>query len=189
MIRKRKIINYYMKKQGFTKHDANKTADKTRPEFIEARTIYLTLFNDTKPTFADRTEHEKILRVYQVFSSIALFCYIIWLFLNGYLSRAQVADNFLLILLLINLAIISLLNEKITEKIHDKKINKLFQEDPEALKKLLRIEEIKREVFRAEYPEIKLVENRKQTTETINTPETRIKIFFSQVIEKLKSRK
>ena len=65
----------------------------------------------------------------------------------------------------------------------------MFQEDPEALKKLLRIEEIKREVFRAEYPEIKLVENRKQTTETINTPETRIKKFFSQVIEKLKSRK
>ncbi|MGX7203699.1 hypothetical protein [Enterococcus pingfangensis] len=162
MIRKRKIVKYYIKKQGLTKQEASKTANKTQPEFTEARNVYLSIFKETKPTFADRTEREKILRVYQVFSLIALLCYIFWLFLNGYLDRARVADNFLLIILLINLAVISILNEKISGKIHDQKLKKLFHEEPEALKKLMRVKTIKRDIFRAEHREIKLVEKRKE---------------------------
>ncbi|MBM7711775.1 hypothetical protein [Enterococcus xiangfangensis] len=162
MIRKRKIVHYYMKKQGFTKQEADKTADKTQPEFTEARNVYLSIFKETKPTFADRTEREKILRVYQVFSLIALFCYIIWLFLNGYLNHARVSDNFLLIILLINLAIVSILNEKISGRIHDRKLKNFFNDDPEALKKLIRVETIKRDIFRAEQREIKLVEASKE---------------------------
>ena len=84
MIRKRKIAKYYMKQQGFTKKEAYDTAIKTQPEFAEARNLYLALFNEAKPIFADRNEREKALRVYQVFSMIALICFVIWLFSNGY---------------------------------------------------------------------------------------------------------
>lgn len=162
MIRKRTIAKYYMKEQGFTKQEAYETAEKTQPELEAGRAVYLALFNDAKPTFADRTAREKVLRVYQVFSLIALFCYVFWLFNTGYLSHARVTDNFLLIALAINLAIISYWNEKTTETIHDRKTKALFKNDPEALKKLAQVEEIKRTIFRAEYRGISLVEERKK---------------------------
>ncbi|MGO2890975.1 hypothetical protein [Enterococcus devriesei] len=162
MIRKRKIAKYYMKEQGFTKREAYETAEKTQPEFEAGRAVYLALFNEAKPTFADRTGREKALRVYQVFSFIALLCYVVWLFNNGYLSHARVTDNFLLIALAINLALISYWNEKTTEKIHDRKTKALFKNDPEAIKKLAQVEEIKRTIFRAEHRGISLVEERKK---------------------------
>lgn len=162
MIRKRKIANYYMKEQGFTRQEAYETAEKTQPEFEAAHAVYLALFNDAKPTFADRTKSEKALSVYQVASLIALLGFIVWLFSKGHLSHAHVIDNFLLIALAINLALISYWNEKITEKIHARKTKEIFKNDPEAIKKLAQVEEIKRTIFRAEHRGISLVKERQK---------------------------
>lgn len=158
MIRKGKIAKYYINQQGFAKKEANETAKKTQPKFAEARNLYLALYHEAKPVFADRNEREKALRVYQVFSFIALICFVVWLFSNGYLVRSSVTDNFLLIALAINLATTSYFDEKVTERIHDRKTKLLLRHETEALRKLAEVEEIKRSIFRAEHRGLKLVE-------------------------------
>ena len=158
MIRKGKIAKYYINQQGFAKKEAYETAKKTQPKFAEARNLYLALYHEAKPVFADRNEREKALRVYQVFSFIALICFVVWLFSNGYLVRSSVTDNFLLIALAINLATTSYFDEKVTERIHDRKTKLLLRHETEALRKLAEVEEIKRSIFRAEHRGLKLVE-------------------------------
>lgn len=177
MIRKRKIAKYYMKQQGFTKKEAYDTALKTQPEFAEARNLYLALFYEAKPVFADRDEREKTLRVYQVFSVIALICFVIWLFSNGYLDGSSVTDNFLLIALVINVAITSYFDEKVTERIHERKIKELLRYRSEASKKLQQVEEIKRNIFRAEHRGLTLVEERKVEDEKNAEPQSKIITF------------
>lgn len=174
MIRKRKIAKYYMKEQGFAKKEAYETAKKTQPEFAEARNLYLALFYEAKPIFADRTEKEKALRVYQVFSVIALICFVIWLFSNGYLDGSSVTDNFLLIALVINVAITCYFDEKVTERIHERKIKDLLRYKSEAINKLKQVEEIKRNIFRAEHRGIALVEERKEEIEKNSEPQSKI---------------
>ncbi|MDU5335561.1 hypothetical protein [Enterococcus sp.] len=182
MIRKRKITKYYIKEQGFAKKEAQETAKKTQSEFAEARRLYLALFYEAKPVFADRNEKEKVLRVYQVFSFLALICFVIWLFSNGYLNGSNVTDNFLLIALVINFAIISYFDEKITERIHVRKTKELLRHEPDAIAKLAQVEEIKRNIFRAEHRGIKLVEEQKE--EAAKNPETSSKVI---TIEKIKA--
>lgn len=182
MIRKRKIAKYYINEQDFSKKEAYDTAKKTQPEFAEARKIYLELFEQAKPKFIDRTEREKVLRVYQVFSTIALICFVLWLFNNGYLNGSSVTDNFLLIALVINLATTSYFDEKVTERIHERKTKELLRHEPEAIRKLVQVEEIKRNISRAEHRGITLVEEKKEAAE--KTPEPESKII---TIEKLKA--
>jgi hypothetical protein len=174
MIRKRKIAKYYMKVQGFAKKEAYETAQKTQPEFAEARKLYLALYYEAKPVFADRSKKEKALRVYQVFSIIALICFVIWLFNNGYVNGSSVTDNFLLIALIINFAVTSYFDEKVTERIHERKTRELFRHDPEALYKLAQVEEIKRNIFRAEHRGIKLVEEHKEENEKQSENQSKI---------------
>ncbi|WP_413537843.1 hypothetical protein [Enterococcus malodoratus] len=186
MIRKRKIAKYYMKEQGFDKREAYEAAKKTQPEFAEARHLYLALFYEAKPVFADRNEKEKALRVYQVFSTIALLCFVIWLFSNGYLNKSSVTDNFLLIALVINLAITSYFDEKVTERIHDRKTKELLRYEPEALEKLAHVEQIKRNIFRAEHRGLKLVEENKE--EAKKNPEPPTKIVTMEKIKALRDK-
>jgi len=186
MIRKRKIAKYYMKVQGFAKKEARETAENTQPEFVEARNLYLALFYEAKPVFADRNRKEKALRVYQVFSFLALICFVAWLFNNGYLNGSSVTDNFLLIALMINLAITSYFDEKVTERIHEQKTRELLRYDREALGKLAQVEEIKRNIFRAEHRGIKLVEEQKEETE--KQSEVHSKIITIEKIKDLHNR-
>ncbi|MGM0166688.1 hypothetical protein IGI39_001650 [Enterococcus sp. AZ135] len=186
MIRKRKIAKYYMKVQGFAKKEARETAENTQPEFVEARNLYLALFYEAKPVFADRNRKEKALRVYQVFSFLALICFVAWLFNNGYLNGSSVTDNFLLIALMINLAITSYFDEKVTERIHEQKTRELLRYDREALDKLAQVEEIKRNIFRAEHRGIKLVEEQKEETE--KQSEVHSKIITIEKIKDLHNR-
>ncbi|WP_332580652.1 hypothetical protein [Enterococcus sp.] len=186
MIKKRNIEKYYIKERHFLKEEAHKTADKTFPEFKEARDIYLELFEETKPAFSDRTEREKILKVYQVFSVFALVCYIIWLFNQGYLQGSSVANNFLLIAVIINVGISSYFNEKVTERIHNKKTYELFKNDQQSLVKLARVEEIKRNIFRAEHRGISLVEERRKGEN--KEPEKSVRIQFQELAKKIKNR-
>lgn len=187
MIRKRKIAKYYMKEQGFSKKEAYETAKKTQPEFVQARNTYLALFNEAKPLFADRSRKEKALRVYQVFSTIALICFVLWLFNNGYINGSSVTDNFLLIGLVINLAIASYFDEKVTERIHIKKTTELLKHAPEAIDKLAQVEEIKRTIFRAEYRGIKLVQQQKKEASE-HPVEEQPKILSLEKIRALRSK-
>ncbi|MFC4771540.1 hypothetical protein [Enterococcus hermanniensis] len=184
MIKKRNIEKYYIKDQHFLKEEARKTADKTFPEFNEARDIYLKLFNETKPSFADRNDREKILKVYQVFSAIALFCYTIWLFNNGYLQGSSVTNNFLLIAVVINVGISSYFNEKVTERIHNQKIHELFKNDQPSLVKLARVEEIKRNIFRAEHRGLSLVEERREKEATTANNKKNFRLQFQELAKK-----
>lgn len=190
MIRKRKVAKYYMKAQGFAKKEAYETAKNTQPEFVEARNLYLALYHDAKPVFADRSEKEKALRVYQVFSVLALVCFVAWLFSNGYLNGSTVTDNFLLIALVINLAITSYFDEKVTERIHERKTRELLRHSPDALNKLAQVEEIKRNIFRAEHRGIKLVEEQKVEAEKLaeKQPETESKIITMDKIKALRNK-
>lgn len=181
MIQRRKIANYYMKKHGFAKKEAYETADKTQPEFVEARNLYLALFQESKPNFADRTEKEKALRVYQVFSTIALVCFVMWLFNNDYLSNFRVTDNFLLLALVINLVITSYFDEKVTERIHLRKTKELFRHEPESLQKLAQVEEIKRNIFRAEHRGLKLIKDQNEAEKQPQIQKS------NRVLEKLKT--
>ncbi|MBO0450633.1 hypothetical protein [Candidatus Enterococcus murrayae] len=186
MIRKRKIAKYYMKVQGFAKKEAHETAKNTQPEFAEARRLYLALFYEAKPVFADRSEKEKALRVYQVFSFLALICFVAWLFSNGYLNGSSVTDNFLLIALVINFAVTSYFDEKVTERIHERKTRELLRHKPEALNKLVQVEEIKRNIFRAEHRGIKLVEEQKEEAE--KQPDAQEKIITLEKIKALRNK-
>lgn len=186
MIRKRKIAKYYMKEQGFSKKEAYDTANKTQSEFAKARSLYLELFAEAKPVFADRDKREKALRVYQVFSTIALICFVLWLFNNGYLNGSNVTDNFLLIALTINLAVASYFDEKVTERIHERKTKELLRHESEAIRKLAQVEEIKRNIFRAEHRGIALVEEKRK--EAKKKPESETKIITIGKIKALREK-
>lgn len=187
MIRKRKIAKYYMKERGFSKKEAYETARKTQPEFVEARSIYLDLFSEAKPVFADRNEKEKALRVYQVFSTIALICFVLWLFSKGYINGSSVTDNFLLIAVVLNLAVTSYFDEKVTERIHVRKTTELLRHEPESIEKLAKVEEIKRNIFRAEYRGIKLVEKQREEAAE-NQTEVPAKIVSMDKLRELKDK-
>lgn len=181
MIRKRKIANYYRKEKGFTKKEAEKTANQTQGEFLKAQELYLGLFETSKPTFADRNDREKALKIYQIFNMVALLFWLLWLLVHGYLDGSNVTDNFILILLIISLAITSYLDEKIAAKIHLQKSNKLFKTELSALKQLAEVEETKRAIFRAEHRGIDLIEA-KQSKENSPT-EPQIKVILTKIRE------
>ena len=94
--------------------------------------------------------------------------------LSGYLDGSSVTDNFLLIALVINVATTSYFDEKVTERIHEKKIKKLLRDRSEASRKLQKVEEIKRNIFRAEHRGLTLVEERKVEDEKNTEPQSKI---------------
>lgn len=90
------------------------------------------------------------------------------------MNGSSVTDNFLLIALIINFAVTSYFDEKVTERIHERKTRELFRHDPEALYKLAQVEEIKRNIFRAEHRGIKLVEEHKEENEKQSENQSKI---------------
>ncbi|GCF93723.1 hypothetical protein NRIC_16140 [Enterococcus florum] len=138
-------MKYYIKEREMTPEQATFHWEKTHEQYEELELLFLSLYEETKPSFKERPKEMKFLTIYQ-YASFGLIFVIPLFLIAAETTRTELFYVVVFMILVGNFAISAAVNHKKTGELHEQKAAQLLAEDEEILEKLYKIQQIEREI-------------------------------------------